>query len=109
VETDFEEPDEDNIAEAMNRVAETLSPTLPHNTNTKDGEYANKQVLLRATENDHGRWKQCADILGISVSEFIRNNCNRVAQEMLECTHPLNLRKTYPWSEFCLKCNTRLR
>lgn len=108
---EFENIDEpqDNLAAAMNKVLETMEPTRPHHTNTNDGETTQRQVLLRATERDHDRWKQSAAIQGISTSEFIRTSCNVAAAAVLDCLHPAQFRKTYPWSDFCLKCNTRLR
>lgn len=93
----------------MNQVAETIEPTIPANTGTGDGETASKQVLLRATERDHERWKRAAEKEGISMSEFIRNCCNQAAGDILECQHPIEMRKTYPWSERCLACGLRLR
>lgn len=99
----------DNVEAAMRKAAETLSPTRPFNTNSADGETASKQVLLRATETDHERWKAAAAKLDVSLSEFIRNNCNKAATELLDCTHPVGFLKTYPWSQTCLKCGKRLR
>lgn len=103
------DPDEDNIEAAMEHVASTLEPTIGPNTNTADGETASKQVLIRATETDHERWKRAAAKDGISLSEFIRNCCNEAAGNILECQHPLHMRKTYPWSDRCLACGIRLR
>jgi len=93
----------------MDKVAETLTPTMPNNTNTEENENANKQVLLRATERDHERWKLAATKLGVSMSEFIRSNVNRAADELLDCQHPMHMRKTYPWSERCMACSHRFR
>lgn len=100
---------EDNLVAAMDKVAETLTPTIPQDTNTPANENANKQVLLRASERDHERWKLAAEKQGISMSEFIRNHVNRAADEMLDCQHPAHLRKAYPWSERCLGCGHRFR
>lgn len=100
---------QDNIEAAMNKVAETIKPTRPSNTNTGDGELASKQVLIRATESDQTRWKEAAAKQDISMSEFIRNVCNAAASTLLDCTHPKEFRKTYPWSDQCLKCGERLR
>ena len=106
---DFSEPEVDNIDAAMAHVAETLTPTRQHHTGAVDGETANKQVILRATEYDHERWKAAAAKEGISMSEFIRNCCNKAAGDILECQHPKEMRKNYPWSEKCLACGKRLR
>jgi predicted DNA binding CopG/RHH family protein len=99
----------DNIEAAMDRVADAIEPTRSHNTNTAEGETTQRQVLIRSTERDHDRWKAAAAAQGISTSEFIRNSCNAAASVLLDCQHPLEFRKIYPWSDVCLKCGTRFR
>lgn len=103
------EPTQDNIEAAMDHVAETIEPTRSPNTNSQDGKTANKQVIVRATEEDHERWKAAANFENISLSEFMRNACNKAAGNILECSHPMEMRKAYPWSERCLSCGKRLR
>jgi hypothetical protein len=98
-----------NMAAAMNKVAETLNLTRKVNTGSKPGEPAQRQVLIRASVTDHERWKKTAEARGMALSELIRELCNAAATEELECTHPAEFRKTYKWSDTCLKCNTRLR
>ena len=106
--TPAEEPTtEDNIVAAMDKVAETLEPTIPANTGADEGATATKQVLIRATEEDRDRWKQAAEIKGVSLSEFVRTLCNAAATELLECPHPQEMRKAYPWSERCMACGHR--
>ena len=56
------EPTQDNIEAAMDHVAETIEPTRSPNTNSQDGKTANKQVIVRATEEDHERWKAAANV-----------------------------------------------
>ena len=68
-----------------------------------------KQVLIRAAETDHQRWKDATERNGVTMSEFIKNAANTAAAETLDCLHPEQFRKTYPWSETCLKCGQRLR
>jgi uncharacterized protein (DUF1778 family) len=68
-----------------------------------------KQVMIRASEEDHARWKEAAEKNGLTMSEFIKNAANGAAAETLDCLHPVEFRKTYPWSESCLKCGQRLR
>lgn len=97
----------DNLEVAMADVAAYVSHTVA--TTVDPGNPASRQVLLRATPFDHERWKTAAEHLGISMSEFIRGCCNEKAQELLDCDHPLNMRRYYPWAEFCLKCGQRLR
>lgn len=99
----------DNIDAAMDAVASSMSLSRKRSGTGKVGEPTQKQVLIRATEKDHARWRQTADIMGISVAEMIRELCNKAASETLDCQHPIELRKTYPWAEICTKCNTRLR
>ena len=103
------EPEEDNIEAAMEKIAETLTPTRKSNTGSSPGEPAQRQVLIRATVRDHERWKQCAEMRGIALSELVRELCNNLAIEMLDCSHPMEFRRTYKWSDTCLRCNTRLR
>jgi len=106
---DITPPAEDNIVAAIDKVAETLEPTIPANTGAEDGGTASKQVLIRATEQDHERWKLAAEAKGISMSEFIRNLCNAAATDILDCSHPPEMRKAYPWSEKCMACGHRFR
>ena len=100
---------EDNIEAAMEKVAESTSMGVSSNVNATSDQPANKQVMIRATEFDHSRWKDAAENKGVSLSEFIRETLNRKAEELLDCNHPYPYRKTYPWSEMCLKCGVRLR
>lgn len=100
---------EDNIEAAMAKVAENLTLTRKANTGSVPGEPAQKQVMVRASEIDHVRWKEAAEKSGISMAEFIRDAVNVAAKNALECEHPVETRKSYPWSEFCLKCNSRIK
>lgn len=97
----------DNLVAAMNRVAETLDPTISQSISDDDGP-ANKQILIRATENDHERWKHAAERVGLSLAQFIRETMNTKVTDILDCSHPLNMRKKYPWAEFCTRCDARL-
>lgn len=101
--------DVDNLEAAMDKVASTMKPTRKSNTGSVPGEPAQKQVLVRATEADHERWKKAAERQGKSMAEFVRDVCNEASKDALECSHPAAWRKKYPWSEFCVKCNTRLK
>lgn len=100
---------DDNIEAAMDKVAETLEPTRKPNTGSAPGEPAMKQVIVRATEHDQERWKQAAERQGVSMAEFVRRVCNEAAAIEIDCPHPMQFRKSYPWSERCTKCNARLR
>jgi len=100
--------DQDNLKAAINKVAETLNPTVSTINKDDDGP-ADKQVLIRTTDKERDRWKAAAEKQGIPLSQFIRDLLNSKAQELLDCSHPINMRRYYPWAEFCLKCDTRLR
>lgn len=98
---------EDNLKMAMDKEVET---TLSDMTVSKSGDdIADKQVLIRATQTDKDRWKAAADSKGLSVSEWIRSVLNEGAKHALDCSHPINRRRYYPWAEFCLECEQRLR
>lgn len=104
------EPDSpDNLDAAMAAVADTVDPTVGPTIGTDPGSPATKQVLIRATAHDHGRWKESADKYGMTLSDFIRTCCNERARDILDCAHPIDQRRYYPWSETCLKCGLRLR
>jgi S-ribosylhomocysteine lyase LuxS involved in autoinducer biosynthesis len=97
----------DNLAAAMDKVVSSLEMTVS-NVVGEDGP-ATKQIIVRASDVDHERWKQAAHTVGKSMSQFIRDVVNGAVSEIIDCTHPMNKRRSYPWAEFCLKCNTRLR
>lgn len=101
------EPTEDNLEAAMSDVAESITPTRKSNTGAKDGETANKQVLVRATEEDHSRWKQAAEKRGVSMAEFIRDAVNSATKEIIDCPHPTNMKRFYPWATTCLQCGQK--
>lgn len=98
---------EDNLVQAMNNVAEIIDHSI--STRISGDTPADKQVLIRTTDEDRERWKAAAQIRGISLAEFIRDTINQKVTDILECSHPQDMRKSYPWSEFCLRCNSRLR
>lgn len=72
-------------------------------------EVRDKQVLIRVSEAQRLQWQAAAESDGASVSEWLRQMADARWREVFTCTHPLEQRKAYPWSEFCLKCGTRLR
>ena len=94
----------DNLEAAMADVAESLELTRKPNTGSKTGEPAPKQVLLRASELDHRRWKEAAERRGVSMAEFIRDVVNSAARDILDCPHPSNMKRFYPWATKCLAC-----
>ena len=100
---------EDNLEAAMNHEAEHMEPTTTSNIGTEPGNPATAQVLIRCTPHDRDRWKQAAEHKGQTLSDYIRENLNAATTELLDCQHPLNQRRYYPWAEFCLACGQRLR
>ena len=75
------------------------------------GEPADKQVLIRVTEFDRGRWGEAARLEGVSVSEFVRSLVNERVRGLLECSH--SSRKFYRWPNrpvysICQLCGRRL-
>ena len=98
---------DDNIEAAMAQVAEDMDLTVSTRVSDDDGP-ADKQILIRATESDRERWKRAAEVEAVSLSALIRSTMNTKVTEILDCTHPLQFRKSYPWAEFCTKCDMRL-
>ena len=99
---------QDNLEAAMAHEAEHLEPTIQPNTGSEPGNPATSQVLIRCTQYDRDRWKRAAEHRGLTLSDFIRGCLNGVTADILDCSHPLNERRYYPWAEFCLRCGQRL-
>lgn len=99
----------DNLEAAMNHEAEHLDPTIQPNTGSTPGSPAVAQVLIRTTPEERERWKQAAEKQGLTVSDFIRTTVGDATRNLLDCQHPLQMRRWYPWAEFCLACSQRLR
>ena len=100
---------QDNLNSAVDHVAETMNLSRVSNIGSKPGAPASKQVLIRANEEDHARWKEAAEKSGITLSEFIREAVNASAKELLECSHPLEYRRWNLRAERCLKCGVKIR
>lgn len=96
--------EKDNVEAAMAKVAESITPTKKANTGVDAGATATKQVLIRVSEEDHERWKTAADRDGSTLSDFLRKAANNAASEVLDCKHPIQFRKAYPWVEKCVQC-----
>jgi len=101
----------DNIEAAMDKVAENMDMTIAARAKEDDEADvpASKQILIRATSVEHERWKRAAEISETNVSAMVRDLVNKHVMDVLDCNHPTNMRRYYPWAEFCLKCNLRLR
>ena len=66
-------------------------------------------VLVRVPVGVREEWKVAAGLRGLSLSGFVRECVDGVVDGLLRCSHPLEFRKVYPWSESCLRCGVRLR
>ena len=99
---------EDNVEAAMHDLAEGMDLTVSTKVSDDDGP-ADKQILIRATENDRERWKRAAEVAEVSLSALIRETMNIKVAEILDCSHPMEFRQSYPWAEHCKKCGSRLR
>jgi len=97
----------DNLKVAVGKIAETMDMTV--SALVGDDGPTTKQVIVRTTDDDHERWKRASQRDGKSMSQFIREAVNARVSDILDCQHPINMRRYYPWAEFCLKCNSRLR
>lgn len=105
----FETAPVDNVESAMAKVAETITPTRKPNTGAEEGSTATKQVLIRTTEEDHAYWKRASDKENITLSEFLRNAANKMAIGILECSHPSETLKWFPWGTRCTKCGVNIK
>jgi uncharacterized protein (DUF1778 family) len=68
-----------------------------------------KSFLVRLTDEQHNRIKTAAEANGVSMSDFFRDHALEAAKVILDCSHPLEFRKVYAWSDVCHRCGTRLR
>jgi hypothetical protein len=74
-----------------------------------EDEPRDRQVLIRVGETQRSQWQAAAESDGASVSEWLRQMADARWREIYTCTHPLDKRQVYPWSEICLECGTKLR
>lgn len=100
-------PNDNNLGAAMKKIAESTNLTVSPMDKSEEGP-AGTSVLIRTTEENRERWRKAAEISGQTMSSWIRDLLNARATELLECQHPLNMMKLYPWAKICTKCNTRL-
>jgi len=99
--------EDNNLKAAVDKVAETISPTINPIINP-DGGPVDKQVLIRATEYDRQRWREAADKGGETLSGWIRSALTAESTRILDCAHPSELIRVYPWSKTCTLCGKRL-
>lgn len=99
---------EDNLAAAVKHVAETMDMTVKPIEKNDDGP-SNASVLVRTTDDVRERWRQAAEASGLTLSAWIRDTLNAEAKNVLDCEHPMNMVRFYPWSQMCLKCGKRIK
>lgn len=100
--------EENNIQSVVDKFAETMDTTISSGISEDDGP-AVAQIIVRANPSDRERWKLAANREGKSLAQFIRDVVNDKVTDILDCSHPINMRRYYPWAEFCLRCNARIR
>ncbi len=101
------DPEISNLVAAIDREAHG-DMSISTEVSPEDGP-ADKNILVRLTNKDRERWKQASEKVGVTMSQMIRDTVNEKVTEIIDCSHPTNMRRYYPWSEFCLKCGTRIR
>ena len=100
------DPEISNLVAAIDREAHG-DKSISTEVSPEDGP-ADKNILVRLTNKDRERWKEASERIGVTMSQMIRDAVNVKVIEVLDCSHPTNMRRYYPWSEFCLKCSTRI-
>jgi hypothetical protein len=103
-------PEHSNIRAAMDKVAESIEPTIAASNIDEDGP-ADKQVLIRTNEAERERWKSAAEKEAMTLSAWIRKALNESASNVLDCPHPIDLIRFYPWAggkKVCTRCRQRL-
>ena len=100
------DPEISNLVAAIDREAHG-DKSISTEVSPEDGP-ADKNILVRLTNKDRERWKEASEKIGVTMSQMIRDAVNVKVIEVLDCSNPTNMRRYYPWSEFCLKCSTRI-
>jgi hypothetical protein len=103
-------PEHSNIRAAMDKVAESIEPTIATSNIDEEGP-ADKQVLIRTNEAERERWKSAAEKEAMTLSAWIRKALNESASNVLDCPHPIDLIRFYPWAggkKVCTRCRQRL-
>lgn len=100
--------EESNMHAAMERAMQSGDMSI-RPIQKDDSGTADKQVLIRTTESDREKWKQASELEGVTLSSWIRSTLNTAAKSLLECDHPMNMTRFYPWATICTKCGKRLK
>ena len=90
-------------------VDEVIETVLQDEVEVIDDGPRDKQVLIRVSEIQRDPWAKAAEADNLSVSEWLRSMANHRYREIFECTHPIEHRRSYPWSEHCMLCGARIR
>lgn len=97
----------ENIRAAIDKVISTSDMNVRRMQKDDDGP-ASKQVLIRTTDLDRENWKKVSEIVGTTLSAWIRETLNEKARIFLECDHPESFTRSYPWAVLCNKCGRRI-
>lgn len=107
--------DSDNKEESTNNLRAAMLSTVRDEKDMvvrpiekQDSGPADKQVLIRTTEEERARWKSAATLSGKNLSSWIRDSLNEQASILLDCQHPPALVRFYPWATICTNCGQRL-
>ena len=97
----------ENIRAAIDKVVSSSDMSIRPMHKDDEGP-AGKQVLIRTTESDRENWKKVSDIVGLTLSAWIRETLNEKARTFLDCDHPESFMRSYPWAVMCTKCGRRI-
>lgn len=100
--------EENNIKAAIDKVMDSDNLSIRPIAKDDDGP-ADKQVLIRTTDAEKEYWKRASTESQLTLSAWIRETLNNAARGILECDHPMNMTRFYPWATICTKCGKRLR
>ena len=89
--------------------AESVSVDAAVEVEVVDDGPRDKQVLIRVSEKQREEWAKAAGADNLSVSEWLRSMADYRYREIFTCLHPIEHRRSYPWSEHCMLCGARLR
>jgi hypothetical protein len=98
----------DNLKAAMSFVIRDEKDMSIRPISKNDSGPADKQVLIRTTEEERRRWKSASIADGKNLSSWIRDSLNERASLVLDCQHPMSETRFYPWATICTKCGRRL-
>lgn len=98
------------MSEILNDMTDTtIKPVMP--TDDDSGSPADKQLMVRCTQEEKDLWKKASDKNNETLASFVRRTLNESSLRTTTCPHPQHMVKFYPWSKpqfFCLACNTRI-